>query len=74
MEPVILEINGPFHHIDTDVPLQNGLVCREMFKFEKLPLYGVKRYNIVNFTVWEEKNKFPGLSEQYVSHLVNSPV
>jgi hypothetical protein len=48
----VLNLNGPQHYIDSDT-LPKGTIPRiEEFQYEKLLLYDIKKYNIINSVDW----------------------
>ena len=40
---------------------------------EKLSLYGFNKYSVVSYKVWEELDKFPGLSEKFLTEIIRNP-
>lgn len=52
IEPVVIELNGPMHYIDTDVKLPSRITRLEESRYRKLPLFGIHRYSVINYAQW----------------------
>ena len=74
-EKVILEVNGPFHYINTEEQgrFSSEVSLYEEWKFQKLCLYGIYRYNLISYIDWEEKNKFPREAEVFLKDKIYNP-
>lgn len=70
-EKIVLDLQGPSHFIDSDDPkINNTITVIENFRYLKLPLYGINRYNLIYYKDWEEKSKYPGLTLNYIEDII----
>ena len=51
-EEVVIGLNGPTHFIDSDIDGSKRITREEEFTYEKLSLYGIKKYNTVSYNEW----------------------
>lgn len=71
-EKVVLGLNGPIHYVDSDIHPPQTITRNEEFQYERLRLYGIRRFQLINYGEWEPISRHTRLMKQYIESKINN--
>jgi hypothetical protein len=66
---MVLNLNGPYHYIDSDVYGGERMTRKDEMKMRLLQNYGYKRFNQVHYAEWEEVHERGIHVEEFIRKL-----
>jgi hypothetical protein len=69
---MVLNLNGPYHYIDSDVYGGERMTRTDEMKMMLLQNYGYTRFNQVHYAEWEEVHERGIHVEQFISKLTET--
>lgn len=70
----MINLNGPQHQINSDTLPPGSIIRFEEFLYEKLIMYGYKKYNIINWEEWEKADRYEKTTENLVINKIMNPI